>query len=165
MMRAKPCQQTERGIAQVFANRMIGARALHPTRTAVDAKLMERSGLDEMSLRRVRRAFMTVWNRAPYGEKKSLTEGSICVRYRFVTDLLKEVWQAETWRLWLRYLEHNERDIEEMRLGEYPISPYNVRLFSALLGIKVDFLLMGAWPISDHVGPNIDAYPATGTRV
>lgn len=144
---------------------MLGERALHPTRTAVDVKLMERSGLDELSLRRVRRAFVNHWNAAPYAEKKALAEGSICVRYRFVTDLLNEAWMAETWRLWLRYLEHSERDIEEMRQGEYPISPYIVRLFSALLGIKVDFLLMGAWPISDHVGANIDAYPATGTRV
>lgn len=125
---------------------------------------MERSGLDEISLRRVRRAFMSHWNASSYGAKKALSEGSICVRYRFVTDLLTEVWPAETWRLWLRYLEHTERDIEEMRQGEYPISPYIVRLFSALFGIKVDFLLLGAWPISDHVGPNIDAFPATGTR-
>lgn len=149
----------------MFSSHMPNGRASHPTRTAVDAKLMERSGLDELSLRRARRAFMDRWNRTPYAEKKSQAEGSICVRYRFVTDLLKEVWAAETWRLWLRYLEHSERDIEEMRQGEYPISPYIVRLFSALLGIKVDFLLMGAWPISDHVGANIDAYPATGTRV
>lgn len=145
-------------------NRIPGGSALHATRTAVDAKLMERSGLDEVSLRRVRRVFMQQWNRAPYAEKKALTEGSISGRYRFVTDLLKEIWLAETWRLWLRFLEHNERDIQEMRQGEYPISPYNVRLFSALLGIKVDFLLMGSWPISDHVGANIDAYPATGVR-
>lgn len=148
----------------MVSNRIPGGRALRATRTAVDAKLMERSGLDEVSLRRVRRAFREQWNRAPFAEKKALAEGSICGRYRFVTDLLTTVWARETWRLWLRYLEHSERDIEEMRHGEYPISPYNVRLFSALLGIKVDFLLMGAWPMSDHVGANIDAYPATGTR-
>jgi hypothetical protein len=148
----------------VLFSRMPGERALHPTRTAVDTKLMERSGLDEISLRRVRRAFMARWNASPYAVKQALADGSICVRYRFVTDLLKNLWPAETWRLWLRYLEHTERDIEEMRQGEYPISPFIVRLFSALLGIKVDFLLMGAWPISDSVGPNIDAYPATGTR-
>lgn len=146
------------------SNRIPCERGLRATRTAVDAKLMERSRLDEVSLRRVRRAFTERWNRAPFAHKKALAEGSICARYRFVTDLLTEVWAQETWRLWLRYLEHSERDMEEMRQGEYPISPYNVRLFSALLGIKVDFLLMGAWPISDHVGPNIDAYPATGTR-
>lgn len=149
----------------MLSNRIPVGSALHATRTAVDAKLMERSGLDEISLRRVRRAFNDQWNRAPYADKKAMAEGTICIRYRFVTNLLLSVWSPETWQLWLHYLEHSERDIEEMRQGEYPISPYIVRLFSALLGVKVDFLLLGTWPISDHEGANIDAYPAAGTRV
>ncbi|MFZ5814975.1 MAG: hypothetical protein ACOY93_06685 [Bacillota bacterium] len=125
---------------------------------------MERSGLDEVNLRRVRRAFMDGWKRAPYTKKKAIADGAICVRFRFVTDLIREVWPEEAWVLWLGYLEHSEPDIEEMRAGEYPISPYIVRLFSALLGIKVDFLLIGTWPISDQAGASIDILSATGTR-
>lgn len=139
-------------------------RPLQLTRTAVDAKLMERSGLDEVNLRRVRRVFRQRWNETAQSEKRALAEGPVRDRYRFITDLLQETWTPACWALWLRYVEHSQEDIEEMRQGEYPISPYLIRLFSALLAIKVDFLLAGFWPVSDEVGPNIDAYPATGVR-
>lgn len=125
---------------------------------------MERSGLDEINLRRARRAFMDRWRTMNLTVKITLRDGSICERYRFVTDLLVEAWSPEVWQCWLRYLEHSEQDIAEMRQGEYPISPYIVRLFSALLGIKVDFLLLGAWPTSDQVGASIDIYPAAGVH-
>ncbi len=125
---------------------------------------MERSGLDELNLRRVRRKFTQRWNSAPYTQKRALTDEGICARFRFVTDILQEVWSIETWADWLVYLEHNEQDLAEMRQGEYPISPYIVRLFSALLGIRTDFLMIGAWPCSEVRQHNIDAYPATGTR-
>lgn len=145
----------------MLSNRWPGGGGLHLVRTAVDAKLMERSKLDEISLRRVRRAYRERWHRASLSEKRALIEGSIADRYRFVVDILRSVWQRETWELWLRYLEHTDKDIDEMMAGEYPISPYLVRLYSALLGVKVDFLTMGAWPSGDQMGPNIDAWPAT----
>jgi len=125
---------------------------------------MERSGLDELNLRRARRAFIRQWKSAPYLRKLSLADEGIHARYRFVTDILREVWSDEVWVAWLAYLEHTEQDLQEMRRGEYPISPYIVRLFSALLGIRVDFLLVGAWPCSEVRQHNIDAYPATATQ-
>ena len=146
----------------MLSNRLPGGSGLHLVRTAVDAKLMARSGLDELNLRRVRRAYRERWNRASFAEKRGLIDGGITDRYGFVVDVLKSVWQPETWDLWLRYLEHSDRDIDEMIAGEYPISPYIIRLFSALLGVKVDFLTLGAWPSGDLMGPNIDAYPAAG---
>jgi len=133
---------------------------LRPGRTAVDDKLMARSGLDEVSLRRARRAFRERWRRTPADEKRRLAEGPLAERFRFVIETLGAAWAPEIWQLWLRYLEHPESDLAEMVAGEYPISPYIIRLKSALLGVKVDFLSAGAWPVGDYLGPNIDAYPS-----
>jgi len=131
-------------------------------RTAVDAKLMQRSGLDEVSLYRARRAFIQWWTKRSYKEKKVLTEGAVSLRFRRVAELLEQVWPREVWLRWLQYLEHTQEDIDEMCRGEYPISPYIVRLFSALLGIKTDYLVFGAWPMSHHAGTDIDILPAIG---
>jgi len=125
----------------------------------VDAKLMARSGLDEINLRRARRAFRERWRRAPGAEKLRLAEGSVVGRFAFVVETLRSVWSPEQWGLWLRYLEHTEAEIDEMLSGDYPISPYMVRVSSALLGVKVDFLTAGCWPTGDHHGPDIDACP------
>ena len=137
---------------------------MHPTRTAVDAKLMERTGLDEFTLRRVRRDFMRRVTKLTYADKRALTEGGTCPRFRLMITVLKESWDESSQTAWLRYLEHSEQDIEEMCRGEYPISPYLIRVFSALFGIKVDFLLLGSTPSVDKVGANIDVWPLTGIR-
>lgn len=131
-------------------------------RTAVDAKLMQRSGLDEVSLHRARRAFTQWWTKMSYREKRVLAEGPLSLRFRRAAELLERVWPPEVWQRWLQYLEHSQEDLEEMGRGEYPISPYIVRLFSALLGIKTDYLVLGAWPISHHAGTDIDILPAIG---
>lgn len=148
----------------VLPNRMSCGRVPHPTRTAVDAKLMERTGIDEFSLRRVRKEFILRYNRMAFSEKRSLSEGGTCPRFTAMITVLRSLWLPDRWAAWLNYLEHSERDIDEMCRGEYPISPYLIRVFSALFGIKVDFLLLGSTPAVDKVGANIDAWPLTGTR-
>ncbi|MBP2019684.1 hypothetical protein J2Z79_003126 [Symbiobacterium terraclitae] len=140
-------------------SRLSGGSGLRLGRTLVDAKLMARSGLDEVNLRRARRAFRERWRRAPGAEKLRLVEGGTAARFAFVVDTLRSAWSPEVWGLWLRYLEHTEAEIDEMVAGEYPISPYMVRVSSALLGMKVDFLTAGCWPTGDHLGPDIDACP------
>lgn len=139
-------------------------RAHHPTRTAVDAKLLERTGLDEFTLRRVRKEFMSRCERLTYADKKALAEGGSVPRFRLMIGVLKDMWDSDRWNAWLKYLEHDDRDIDEMCRGEYPISPYLIRVFSALFGIKVDFLLLGSTPSVDRVGANIDVWPLTGSR-
>jgi hypothetical protein len=139
-------------------------RIVHQTRTAVDAKLMERTGLDEFTLRRTRKEFMRRCDRLTYADKRALAEGGTCPRFRFMINLLRESWAAVQWNDWLRYLEHSEQDVEEMCRGEYPISPYLIRVFSALFGIKVDFLLLGTTPSVDRIGANIDVWPYAGIR-
>jgi hypothetical protein len=148
----------------VLPQRLGTKRTVHPTRTAVDAKLMERTGLDEFTLRRVRKDFMRRVTRLTYADKRALTEGGTCPRFRLMITVLKESWDESCQAAWLRYLEHSEQDIEEMCRGEYPISPYLIRVFSALFGIKVDFLLLGSTPCVDKVGANIDVWPLTGIR-
>lgn len=142
----------------------MGTRGTHPTRTAVDAKLMERTNLDEFTLRRVRKEFMHRTDRMTYAEKRALAEGGTCPRFRLMVAVLRESWDADRWNAWLRYLEHTDQDVEEMCRGEYPISPYLIRVFSALFGIKVDYLLLGTAPSVDKVGANIDVWPLTGIR-
>ncbi|HLN60984.1 MAG TPA: hypothetical protein VK464_05475 [Symbiobacteriaceae bacterium] len=136
----------------------------HPTRTAVDAKLMERTALDEFTLRRVRKEFMRRADKLTYADKRALAEGGTCPRFRLMITVLRESWDETCWTAWLRYLEHSDQDIDEMCRGEYPISPYLIRVFSALFGIKVDFLLLGSAPSVDKVGANIDVWPLTGIR-
>lgn len=148
----------------MLPNRMQSGRIPHPTRTAVDVKLMERTGLDEFSLRLLRKQFMLRFGRLSYTDKRALTEGGSCPRLAVMIGVMRETWSQDRWEVWLRYLEHTQRDIDEMCRGEYPISPYLVRVFSALFGIKVDFLLLGAAPCVDKNGANIDVWPMTASR-
>lgn len=143
----------------MFHSRLSGGVGLRLGRTLVDAKLMARSGLDEVNLRRARRAFRERWRRAPGAEKLRLAEGGMVARFAFVVETLRSVWSPEAWGVWLGYLEHTEAEIDEMLAGDYPISPYMVRVSSALLGVKVDFLTAGCWPTGDYRGPDIDACP------
>jgi hypothetical protein len=136
----------------------------HPTRTAVDAKLVEKTTLDEFSIRRLRKEFITHCGRLTYAEKRVLTEGGTVTRFRMMITTMADAWSEERQEAWLRYLEHTRQDVAEMCAGEYPISPYLVRVFSALFGIKVDFLLLGTTPCVDRHGANIDVWPLTGIR-
>jgi hypothetical protein len=134
-------------------------RAAH--RTMVDAKLMEKTGLAELTLRRVRRAFTLAHHRAGYLRQSALVTEGICARFNFMTRILGEVFTPREHEAWLKYLEHTPEDLADMCRGDYPISPYMVRVYSALFGIKVDFLLTGAAPQRDRVGADIDVWPAS----
>ncbi|HWI64364.1 MAG TPA: hypothetical protein VNT75_21195 [Symbiobacteriaceae bacterium] len=140
------------------------SRSVHPTRTAVDAKLMERTGLDEFTLRRVRKVFLTRCGKLTYADKRALAEGGTVPRFSVMISVLRDSLDRQQWSTWLRYLEHTDQDIDEMCRGEYPISPYLIRVFSALFGIKVDYLLLGSSPAVDKVGANIDVWPLSGAR-
>lgn len=131
--------------------------------TAVDTKLMERTGLDELTLRRVRKALMTRFARLSWGARSRLLEGGTYPRFNFLNLVLTETLAGDVWQVWLKYLEHSEEDLNEMGRGEYPISPYMIRIYSALFGIKVDFLLVGMPPTAEPRGVPIDLWPLTGT--
>lgn len=133
-------------------------------RTAVDVRLLERTGLDEFTLRRLRKEFLLRCSRLTYPERRRLAEAATWQRFRIMTETLRDVWQERHWNRWLRYLEHTPEDIEEMCRGEYPISPYLIRVFSALFGIKVDYLLLGAMPTADRAGACIEVWPLTGIQ-
>lgn len=147
---------------------MLPGRTLHRRkpahhRTAVDAKLMEKTGFDEVTLRRIRKALMTRYAELPYKARVGLLEGGTYPRFNFLNLLLREYLSLEHWERWLRYLEHSDQDLGEMGRGEYPISPYMIRIYSALFGIKVDFLLVGQAPTAEPRGVSIDLWPLTGT--
>jgi hypothetical protein len=143
----------------VLQSPVLWGRGLRLGRTRIDGKLMERSGLDEVNLRRARRAFQQRWLRTPPPERRRLAEAGTVARFRYVIDTLRAAWSPEVWSLWLRYLEHTDEEIDEMMAGEYPISPYMVRVSSALLGVTVDFLEAGCWPAQDYDGHDIDVCP------
>jgi hypothetical protein len=125
---------------------------------------MERTGIDEFTLRRLRKEFMFTFNRMTYADKRALAEGGTCPRFTVMISVMRGLWNAERWSAWLKYMEHSQRDVDEMCRGEYPISPYLVRVFSALFGIKVDYLLLGSTPAVDKVGANIEVWPLTGAK-
>lgn len=139
-------------------------RVRYTTRTAVDGQILERTGLDEFSLRRLRKAFAVRTSRLPWTEWKRLAEGGTCPRFQLMITVLRETWTDERWNQWLRYLEHTLQDIDDMCAGEYPISPYLIRVFSALFGIKIEFLLLGTAPCIDREGASIDIWPVSGIR-
>jgi hypothetical protein len=136
----------------------------HPTWTAVDDKLMERTGLDPWSLRRLRHEFTLRYECLTYGQKRAMAEGGTCPRFTWLNEVLQGLWAPGQREAWLQFLEHSHRDLTEMCAGEYPISPYLIRVYSALFGIKVDFLLLGHPPVCDRVGANIDVVPMTGSQ-
>lgn len=138
---------------------VLWGRGLRLGRTRIDGKLMERSGLDEVNLRRARRAFRQRWLGTPPPERRRLSEAGPAARFGLVVDTLRATWSPEVWSLWLRYLEHTDAEIDEMVAGDYPISPYMVRVSSALLGVTVDFLEAGCWPERDYDGHDIDVCP------
>lgn len=148
----------------MLPNRLQSGRVASPTRTAVDSKLMERTGIDEFTLRRLRKEFMLTFNRMTYAEKRALAEGGTCPRFTVMISVMRGLWNLERWNAWLTYMEHPQRDVDEMCRGEYPISPYLIRVFSALFGIKVDYLLLGSTPAVDKVGANIEVWPLTGAK-
>lgn len=135
-------------------------KALHH-RTAIDSKLLEKTELDEFTLFRVRKAFMQLHAKLPYKARGALVENGTYPRFTFMHSVLDGCLSPQAWEKWLRYLEHTREELDEMCRGEYPISPYLVRVYSALFGIKVDFLLVGASPQADRVGASIDVVPLT----
>lgn len=152
------------GSPDVVPERMRSGRGHIPVRTAVDAKLMERTGLDELSLRRLRKEFLVRSGKLTYLDRRALAEGGAAPRLQFMISVVNDLWTEERWNAWLQYLEHTQKDVDEMCRGDYPISPYLTRVFSALFGIKTDFLQVGASPTVDRVGASIDIWPLTGIR-
>lgn len=134
------------------------------TPTASDAKLRERSGLSSWDVQRLRRAFWLTTAKWSYTEREALSAGGTCPRFKALCTIMRVTWGDLIWTEWLRYIEHSAQDVEEMCRGEYPISPFLIRNFSALFGIKVDFLLLGTNPAVDRAGVNIDVWPMTGGR-
>jgi len=148
----------------VLPSRQLSGRVCSPTRTAVDSKLMERTGIDEFTLRRLRKEFMLTFNRMTHADKRALAEGGTCSRFTVMISVMRGLWNLERWNTWLAYMEHPQRDVDEMCRGEYPISPYLIRVFSALFGIKVDYLLLGSTPAVDKVGASIEVWPLSGVK-
>lgn len=132
--------------------------------TQVDAELLQRSAMDEVSLRRLRRAFWQEWNGMSGQQKRDLQAGGGPPRFALLDRVMCRTWTGQVWATWLKYIDHTERDLEEMGRGEYPIAPFIVRVYSATFGIKVDWLLLGTAPQVDRTGANIDVWPLTGTR-
>jgi plasmid maintenance system antidote protein VapI len=67
-------------------------------------------------------------------------------------------WTTTQWQAFLAVIEYEQHDIDEMCRGEYPISPSVIRIFSALFGLKVEFLLLGQAPVVDRVGGSISQW-------
>lgn len=146
----------------MFPHRTGPGKKRSSMRTAVDDQLMEITGMDELTLRRLRKAFLLRCSRLPYPQLQAIAEAPAHVRFALMNETLRDVWQEDHWERWLRYLEHTPEDFAEMCRGEYPISPYLMRVFSALFGIKIDFLQLGSMPSADRTVASIAVLPLTG---
>jgi hypothetical protein len=139
----------------------------HPwlVRTAVDDRLCERLRLERFDLVRLRREFhVQVYGRLSLKTRKELAIGGTCPRFKLMELATVSVWTGPQRSFWLSFIEHPKRDVDEMCSGEYPISPYLIRLYSALFGIKVDLLLLGRVPEVERKGTSIEIWPMVGTR-
>lgn len=128
-------------------------------RTAIDGQLMQKSGFDELTLRRLRKALHLRFQEMPHHTRRAYVEGGAAPRFRLLVTIMRDVLSDQQWVGWLQYVEFSAQDIEEMCSGQYPISPYMIRVHSALFGIKTNFLLLGDSPATDEVGVNIDVWP------
>lgn len=125
--------------------------------TGVDTQLHDRYQLHQFDLARLRQEFhLRGYGGLPAKERRALAEGKKYQRIAVMVRVLRGLWSQERWAAWLRHTEHSQRDIDDMCRGEYPISPYLIRIFSALFGIKIDWLLLGTAPEADRVGADID---------
>lgn len=131
----------------------------------VDQELCQRTGFNRIDLARIRQRLHNDWSILTCQDKKRLAEGGTAPRFSYLSHKLREVLTpAGQWEAWLNYIGHDERDIREMERGEYPISPYVIRIYSALFGIKVNFLLFGSAPEVDEAGCSIDVWPMVSSR-
>lgn len=133
-------------------------------RTAVDKHLCHRTGLDELTLRRLRRALMRTWHDTNHNGRTHLSECGTFPRFRLLVNVMRLTLTTDQWLDWLAYLEHTQDDVNEMCRGEYPISPWLIRLYSAVFGIKVDFLLLGDAPTAEPRGVPIEVMPILSAR-
>jgi hypothetical protein len=129
-----------------------------------DEKLCERVGLTPWDLIRLRKAMWTAWRKTSRTSWRMLSECGTAPRLGWLNQLVLQAWSIDLWESWLEHLEHSERDVTEMVHCDYPISPFIIRNYAAAFGIKVEFLLLGAPPVIDKVGANIDLWPATSTQ-
>lgn len=142
------------------------AKPIHPwtTRTAVDTKLQERYPIDSFTLIRLRRELHQGWRVLTSAERKALSEGGTVPRFAMLIKAMEKVLIPDQWARWLGYTEYHQRDIDEMCRGEYPISPWLIRVFSAPFGINVDYLLLGTGPEVERAGANIDLWLSSAVR-
>lgn len=131
----------------------------------VDDELCRRIGVERFRLAHTRRQLWNHWAQMTYADKRTLVEGGTAPRFSLLAHLTRTTWGVMgEWERLLDYMEHTDQDIREMERGEYPISPWVIRIFSALYGIKVEFLLLGSAPEADKVGANIEVWPLAGAR-
>lgn len=117
---------------------------------STDALLLERSGLDEFTLHRLRAAFRRSL-KARNKELREANKGSVTSRFSWLVGIMRDVFTPAQQTAWLAYLEHSSHDIEDMCSGVYPISPYLTRIYSALFGVGVEWLLFGKGPYKGSV--------------
>lgn len=134
-------------------------------RTAVDDRLCERLRLVPFDLIRLRREFYhEIYSKLSHKGRRTLAMGGMYPRFELMDLAMLSAWNGPLRSYWLGLVDHPQRDIDEMIKGTYPISPYVIRLYSALFGIRPDFLLLGREPAVERNGTSIEVWPMAGSR-
>lgn len=76
-------------------------------RTGVDAKLMQRTGLDGFTLTRLRRAFHQHVGVVIYAEKHRLATSGTAPRFKVMQKLIEDVLTLNQQAAWREYIGHN----------------------------------------------------------
>ena len=134
--------------------------------------LIEKTGLDTMTILRARRELARHIGNMKYLELRSLPEMGIGARFGILDAIMRNILTEQNrgqegkfgetpkaaYAEWVqKYLEFTPNDTDEMTKSEYPISPYVIRRYSALFGISPDFLLRGDKPTKPYATKaNID---------
>lgn len=136
----------------------------HPwtRQTVVDDPLKEKTSLDSWTIARLRKAFRQEYDGLNLTQRAALAEGTDADRLSLMVAVMRDrVLNDEQWSSWLRYCGDEPGDVEEMCQGAFTISPFLVRMYSAVFGIKVQYLLLGDRPELNIDGRDVAVWPLT----
>lgn len=130
-----------------------------------DIELCRRTGLHPWDLLTARRWLYKRYRPLAIREREFLADGGTFRRFAFLNqEVLGKAWRAPPWELWLRYLGLRIDELDLMCRGEYPIDPWTIRLYTALFGMQMEFLMLGDPPAPAREPININMMPETSGK-
>lgn len=109
-----------------------------PEQAAAALQLIERSDLDELTVRRLRRNLRGVWRALTPAHGRFLVEAAFTVRLQALDLVVRRTLTPEQRPIWLRFLGLTEEELEAMLRKGAPPTPEVVQIYSALFEMAKD---------------------------